>query len=405
MFVPRQIKRKRPLPSKEFAENAPPAKEAPVPDVVYEIPIHPSRKEPLKEAPDVTHTIKTATQKTEKNDLSQVFQDTVLSAVELQFMKNPDQDNFHISTLLLDDDEQKWASVKPAPTQKTLSAALKASKSSFFSFDENTFHVHRNEAFPSRPTASMFDRIVYVESFPATMSAKPMHLLGVLRPVMRQWLPFTKLISTPEGYAFVECWKSVTQEQLNHVQAPSGFTLLSRAEWTLREEMYIDCIVGDSKRATQRLQQSQARRNQGALVRNSNLSPSPDPTKPSPHHENPSLDSNYPKGLLTRLCNLHPLTTKSNIQAFLVHLMKQAKQDNVCIQYIDYRKDEVEAIVRWKYADQASLCISELKRQKRKMSAADDVVGIRTASEFVDAELIAGSEEASYWQLIPPKRR
>ncbi|EPY52790.1 F-box protein Pof8 [Schizosaccharomyces cryophilus OY26] len=349
------------------------------------------------------------------NDLKPEFIRAVECMIEVLFYRERETQKFHLTYLI--NKQEFWQGLKPSPTQANLKQCVKNLKNELFTFDEESHSIIRNE-YKLDPNLDLFERIVYVEPFPATLSNKPFMLAGLLRECFSGFLPYLDIIPTPEGYAFVVLAHSISQETLTSLVIPQGWNLLSREEWTKREKMYMEYQADTMKSSssaffTEPIITNQSFRTNPDRASSSSVKypesserqfePLEDDCKKSQTKHSESKRS-FPKGLLTRLINLHPLTNKSTIQSLLRYVFSRQNPTATCEpMYIDYRKDETEAIVRWKSPEQAILCVSCFFNQKRKQDSHNDIRAHRKHNKtgpFISAELVEGSEEESYWNLI-----
>ncbi|WBW74389.1 LARP7 family RNA-binding protein Pof8/Lar7 [Schizosaccharomyces osmophilus] len=349
------------------------------------------------------------------DNLKPEFIRAVECMIEILFYKESEKQKFHLTYLI--NKEEFWQGLKPSPTQANVKQCVKTIKNKLFTFDEESHFIIRNE-YKLDSNLDLFERIVYVEPFPATVSNKPFLLAGLLREFFSGFLPYLDVIPTPEGYAFLVLAHSISQETLASLVVPQGWNILSREEWTKREEMYME-YQADSVKSSRRASFIEPRTPNQSFRRSQNEAVSSFPKHQE--HRFKALDNSgeqsqrktleteryFPKGLLTRLTNLHRLTNKSTIQSLLHYVFSRQDPTGVCEpMYIDYRKDETEAIVRWKSPEQANLCVKCFSDQHRKQDTHDDIRAHRKHNKtgpFISAELIEGSEEQSYWNQIHGK--
>ncbi|EPX72631.1 F-box protein Pof8 [Schizosaccharomyces octosporus yFS286] len=347
------------------------------------------------------------------NNLKPEFVRAVECMIEILFYKEKEKEKFHLSYLI--NKQELWQGLRMSPTQANLKQCVKTMKNELFTFDEGSHFIIKNEN-KFDFNLDLFERIVYVEPFPATVSNKPFLLAGLLRECFSGFLPYLDVIPTPEGYAFVVLAQSISQETLTSLVVPQGWKLLSREEWTKREEMYMEYQNNSlkyPKRTYFTVPSLQKNQNQAVLSSPTNQEHHKHPlealedSSEESKSKIPKNEGEFPRGHLTRLTNLHRLTNKSTIQSLLHYVFSRQDPTAICEpMYIDYRKDETEAIVRWKSSEQASLCVDCFSNQRRKQDAHDDIRAHRKHDKtgpFISAELIEGFEEESYWNQIQRK--
>lgn len=131
-------------------------------------------------------------------------------------------------------------------------------------------------------------------------------------------------------------------------------------------------------------------------------------------------DSDFEPGLIVRLTNLDPSTTKATINSFVCrsvdrYLRKKAekqkkredKDDHVTdvksmkINYIDYEKGLGEAYVRQSSREDSELIVDALRKRKKKMRDGEDTKGKKSnGNGWVEGKILADKEEWIYWQKL-----
>lgn len=134
--------------------------------------------------------------------------------------------------------------------------------------------------------------------------------------------------------------------------------------------------------------------------------------------------SDFEPGLIVRLTNLDPSTTKATINSFVCrsvdrYLRKKAekqkkpkedKDDNVTdvksmeINYVDYEKGLGEAYTRQSNREDSELIVDALRKRKKKMRYGEDTKGKNTTKSdengWVEGKVLADEEERIYWQKL-----
>lgn len=155
------------------------------------------------------------------------------------------------------------------------------------------------------------------------------------------------------------------------------------------------------------------------------------PTGPKPasnwdrasSHAREADGSGFELGLIVRLTNLDPSTTKATINSFVCHsvgryLRKKAKKqekgkddkDNMAdvksvkINYVDYEKGLSEAYTRQSSREDSELIVNALGKRKKNMRDGEDTKGKMAAKSdekgWVDGKVLTGEEEWIYWQKL-----
>ncbi|KAL2312172.1 F-box protein Pof8 [Schizosaccharomyces pombe] len=331
------------------------------------------------------------------------FLSAIDSILEIYFHRERQKEKVHLAFLIQQDDF--WKGIRPNPTQNNLKYALSYVTNALFHFDNSSHMVIRNENIVLPLDIPLYDRIIYVEPVPATLSNKSLLLAGKLRKYLKEFLPYVDAIGTPEGYAFVILYKKVDQSALSKLPVPPGWVLLTRKEWTNREEKYFENqlhLVKASSSDVSNSSNSFPENRYPKLTKvEKQMTKSVSKTSQTDKDED-NLD--FTKNLLTRIKNLHPLTNKSTIHSLLSYVFSRQTQNIACEpMYIDYRKDETEAIIRWKTPLHAETCINAFRTQERKQNSHDDIRAHRkkgSSRPFLIAELITGEEEKNYWRML-----
>lgn len=131
-------------------------------------------------------------------------------------------------------------------------------------------------------------------------------------------------------------------------------------------------------------------------------------------------------GLIVRLTNLNPSTTKAIINSFVCrsvdrYLRKKAEkkkkrkgcgdddvagQDikSVKINYVDYEKGLSQAYIRQSSKEDSQLIVDALQKRKRNMVDGEDTKGKRadetSEQDWVKGKILAGEEEKIYWEKL-----
>jgi hypothetical protein len=136
-----------------------------------------------------------------------------------------------------------------------------------------------------------------------------------------------------------------------------------------------------------------------------------------------SNESSFEKGLIIRLSNLHPSTTKIIINSFITRSVdrylrkkreKQEKSGNslssedpplLRISYIDYEKGLDEAYLRLGNPEDSTLIVRALKKRKRSMRSGEDTKGKKgekalREENWVSGKILSGEEERIYWEKV-----
>lgn len=141
-----------------------------------------------------------------------------------------------------------------------------------------------------------------------------------------------------------------------------------------------------------------------------------------PHRDDTGA-SGFEVGLIVRLTNLHPSTTKATISSFVCRSVdryirkkteKQGKKKSgvvidqvlrsVKINYVDYEKGLGQAYIRQRSQEDSGLIAIALQKRKRKMRDGEDTKGEKVTKacgqDWVKGKVLTGEEEKIYWERL-----
>ncbi|KAI5851249.1 hypothetical protein DFP73DRAFT_536505 [Morchella snyderi] len=323
-------------------------------------------------------------------------------------------DYFHLSAFI---DCQYFSTIKPALSQVSLKQALIACRSDVLELSSDGYNVRykaKRILFSQNENQDLFT--VYIEPDVPTIISNPGRVARILHEsfLPRRYFPVQFVENTQKPWTFVTLSSIITEEDMTNKKLwPKDWIVLTKSEWQKRDSEY------------------QALRAQVRAVTTSNESNShlrPETVNSEKHKimdsDNiNSRESGFEKGLIVRLSNLHPSTTKIIIDSFITRSVdryirkkreKQEKSGNslssedsalLHISYIDYEKGLDEAYLRLRNPDDSTLIIHALKKRKRSMRNGEDTKGKKwgkalSEENWVSGKILSGEEERIYWEKV-----
>ncbi|KAH0613963.1 uncharacterized protein H6S33_005849 [Morchella sextelata] len=345
-------------------------------------------------------------------------------------------DYFHLSAFI---DCQYFSTIKPALSQVSLKKALIACKSDVLELSSDGYNVRRKAKgtlFSQNENQDLFT--VYIEPDVPTIISNPGRAARILHEsfLPRRYFPVQFVENTQKPWTFVTLSSVITEDDMTNKKLwPRDWIVLTKSEWQKRDSEYqallraqVRAVTLSRENISNRFTSNESNNHlrpetvnsEKHKIMNSDNTTSREEKAPKRIFSN---ESSFEKGLIIRLSNLHPSTTKIIIDSFITRSVdrylrkkreKQEKSGNslssedpplLRISYIDYEKGLDEAYLRLGNPEDSTLIVRALKKRKRSMRSGEDTKGKKgekalREENWVSGKILSGEEERIYWGKV-----
>ncbi|KAH8153540.1 uncharacterized protein LAJ45_02353 [Morchella importuna] len=345
-------------------------------------------------------------------------------------------DYFHLSAFI---DCQYFSTIKPVLSQVSLKKALIACRSDVLELSSDGYNVRRKAKgtlLPQNQNQDLFT--VYIEPDVPTIISNPGRVARILHEsfLPRRYFPVQFVENTRKPWTFVTLSSIITEDDMaNKKLWPKDWIVLTKSEWQKRDSEYqallrarVRAVTLSRENLSNRFTSNESNNHLRPEIVNSEFHKIMNSDKTTSREEKASRhifsnESSFEKGLIVRLSNLHPSTTKIIIDSFITRSVdrylrkkreKQEKSGNSLssedptlprISYIDYEKGLDEAYLRLGNPGDSTLIVQALKKRKRSMRNGEDTKGKKgeralREENWVLGKILSGEEERIYWEKV-----